>query len=91
MAELREAGERHLVIVTYGPNHNIHQEWVYNRADIDGAAIVWARDKGPTANRRLLDYFDDRQVWRLEDDGPPVRLVPYDSGTATGAGGLSMP
>ncbi|MCL7984770.1 MAG: hypothetical protein M8872_05895 [marine benthic group bacterium] len=91
MAELREAGERHLVIVTYGPNHNIHQEWVYNRADIDGAAIVWARDKGPAANRRLLDYFDDRQVWRLEDDGPPVRLVPYDSGTATGAGGLSMP
>ena len=91
MAELGEAGERHLVIVTYGPNHNIHQEWVYNRADIDGAEIVWARDKGPTANRRLLDYFDDRQVWRLEDDGPPARLVPYDAGTATEAGDLPPP
>ena len=34
------------MIVRYGPGHNLQDDWVFNRADIDGSAIVWARDWG---------------------------------------------
>ncbi|MFI5396495.1 MAG: hypothetical protein ACHQ9S_13260 [Candidatus Binatia bacterium] len=34
-AQLQRDGQRHLVIVRYGPRHNPLDEWVYNEADID--------------------------------------------------------
>jgi hypothetical protein len=78
LADLEQQGGTHLVIVHYEPTHNPHHEWVYNRADIDQAAVVWARDMGPSKNRELLDYFTDRRVWLLEADQTPpdLRLYP---------------
>jgi hypothetical protein len=67
---------RHLVIVRYGPLHDVDWEWVYNAADIDHAKIVWARDMGDRDNAELLRYFHDRQVWRLNGDQTPARLEP---------------
>ena len=58
----------HLVVVRYGPKHSVHQEWVYNRADIDGSRIVWARDMGCTLNQKLIEYFHDRHLWLLQVD-----------------------
>jgi hypothetical protein len=78
-AQLAAKGGRHLVIVRYGPLHSVHREWVYNMASIDEAPVVWARELDPTQNRRLLEYFKDRQVWLVdvdEDQGLP-RLTPY--------------
>jgi hypothetical protein len=65
-----------LVIVVYGNDHNFHMEWVYNRAVIDSADVVWARDMSPEDNRELIRYFDDRRVWLLEVDDT-ARLEPY--------------
>jgi hypothetical protein len=65
-----------LVIVGYGPDHDLNQEWVYNAADIDTAKIVWARDMGDRDNQELLQYFRDRKVWRLNADQSPPRLEP---------------
>ena len=48
-----------------------------NVFDIDGSAIVWARDMGDAANRELLDYFRGRQVWLVEADTPDPQPVPY--------------
>ncbi|HYL74310.1 MAG TPA: hypothetical protein VEU96_08885 [Bryobacteraceae bacterium] len=67
----------HLIVVRYGPGHSVHDEWVYNRADIDGARIVWAREMGPAADRSLLEHFSKRHVWLLTVDGGSPRLVGY--------------
>jgi hypothetical protein len=62
--------------VRYHGNHPWVQEWVFNGADIDGARVVWARELGGEADRSLLAYFADRQVWIVEPDLDPPRLTP---------------
>lgn len=68
--QLLAVGGKHLVVVRYGGNHDIHDEWVYNAADIDRAPVVWARDMGGEKNRELLRYFGDRTPWLLIVDAP---------------------
>ena len=68
---------KHLIIVSYSRGHDPAWEWVYNRADIDEARVVWARDMGDHDNQELLQYFHDRQLWRLEPDAAPPKLSPY--------------
>ena len=70
---------RHLVIVHYAANHNVHHEWVYNAADIDQAKIVWARDIPGQDLQPLIQYFKDREVWLLEADNSPPELRPYQA------------
>jgi hypothetical protein len=69
----------HLVFVAYSSDHDLNQEWVYNRADIDYSRIVWARDMGDSENRKLIEYFRDRHVWILYPDRKPVTVIPYSS------------
>ncbi len=73
---LEAQGGSHLVLVSYGPDHDVHQEWVYNAADIDGSNVVWAQDRGAPQNRGLLEYFQGRRIWTLSADEEPRRLVP---------------
>src|SRR5262249_34285950 len=44
--KLAETPGKHIVMVRYGPEdeHNIHDEWVFNGADIDGGKVIWARE-----------------------------------------------
>jgi len=65
------------VVIRYGDHHNPHEEWVYNRADLDAAAIVWARDMGWAADRRLLERFGTRTAWLLDADSELPRIVPF--------------
>ena len=68
---------KHLVIVRYADDHPVNQEWVYNGADLDAAKILWARELGPDASRKLLQYYSTRVAWLLEADLYPPRVVPY--------------
>jgi hypothetical protein len=68
---------RHLVLVSYSPDFDLDLEWVYNRSDIDGSEIVWARDMGPEGNRELLTYYRGRQFWTVHAGSSPPRLEPY--------------
>jgi hypothetical protein len=78
-----------LVIVAYSPQHNEHEEWVYNGADLNGAPIVWARDMGAEQNQRLLEYYAGRRIWRLYADEDPPRLEAYRNAPKDVAGAQS--
>lgn len=76
--ELDRIAGRQLVIVDYGPHHDVDWEWVWNGADIDGSKVVWARDMGAAANKELLDYFKNRRVWQINGDDPKPELKSYE-------------
>src|SRR6266404_2593777 len=69
---------KHLVIVRYEPdNHNIHDEWVYNGAEIDNAKVLWARELDPGQNAKLFAYFKERKIWLVTPDTDNTYLEPY--------------
>jgi hypothetical protein len=67
--QLRNEPGQHLVLVSYGAHHNLYEEFVYNRADLDRAKIVWARSLGQERDDALVRYYRGRKVWQLKDDG----------------------
>jgi len=76
--ELSKAPGKHLIVVHYEPDHNLHDEWVYNGAEIDSARVLWARDIDPVQNAKLFAYFRDRHIWFVNPDTDNSTLVPYN-------------
>lgn len=74
---LEEIPGQHLLLVRYSDHHNIHDEWVYNRADIDASRVVWARELTPEQNAKLFAYFKDRDVWLVEPDVNNTEIKKY--------------
>ena len=69
---------KHLVIVRYNEDDlSIHDEWVFNGADIDGAKIVWARELDKAQNEKLFAYFKDRKVWLATTEDGHLVFGPY--------------
>jgi hypothetical protein len=75
--KLEHTPGKHLVIVRYDGAHNIHDEWVYNGADIDGSKVLWARELSPEQNAKLFAYFKDRRIWLVTPDIDNTYLEPY--------------
>jgi len=65
----------HLVLVSYGPRHQMYEELVYNRADIDRSKTIWARSLSPEKDAELIRHYPQRDVWLLYEDAG-VRLTP---------------
>ena len=78
--KLSHAPGKHLIMVRYGEDHNVHDEWVYNGAEIDAAKVLWARELDPAQNAKLFVYFKDRQIWLVEPDADNKELIPYPLG-----------
>ena len=69
---------KHVIMVRYDKNdHNIHDEWVYNGAEIDTAKVLWARELDAQQNSKLFAYFQDRKIWLVTPDTDNTYLEPY--------------
>jgi hypothetical protein len=77
LAQLESLPGQHLAIVRYRPEHDFFEEWVYNRASIDAAPVVWAREMDDASNGELTRYFATRHVWLVEADAIPATVTPY--------------
>ena len=76
--KLQRTPGKHLIMVRYEKdNHNIHDEWVYNGAEIDNAKVLWARELDPQQNANLFAYFRDRKIWLVIPDSDNTYLEPY--------------
>jgi hypothetical protein len=77
---LEQQPGQQLVIVRYSPKHSVHDEWVYNPGDLDGAKVIWARDMDEGHNQELIRYFQNHHVWLVEPDDrlhSKLQIVPY--------------
>jgi len=78
-AELRDTLSatpgKHVVLVRYGADHSVHEEWVYNSADIDASKIIWARDLPGEVNNRLFAYYPDRTIWLVTPENNDVSVL----------------
>jgi 4-amino-4-deoxy-L-arabinose transferase-like glycosyltransferase len=79
--ELEAMPGKHLVIVRYRKTHDASEEWVYNRADIDAAKVVWARAMTPQQDSALMKYFArrHRRIWMLDADAPTPHLQAFSA------------
>ena len=75
--KLNHTPGKHLIVVRYSEDHNIHDDWVYNGAEIDNAKVLWARELDGEQNAKLLAYFKDRKVWLVTPDTDNTYLEPY--------------
>ena len=77
---------RHIVIVSYSPEHDSGEEWVYNSPSPQDARIIWVHDLGLKANAELAAHYRDRRVWLLEVDRVPQRLMERRDAKVAGPG-----
>ncbi len=75
--KLEHTPGKHLIVVRYAEDHNIHDEWVFNLAEIDAAKVLWARELDPEQNAKLFTYFEDRKIWLVTPDTDNTYLEPY--------------
>jgi hypothetical protein len=65
---LKKIGGNHVAFVRYGINHDFHDEWVYNAADIDTATVIWCRWMGPRKDSEVMQYYPSRKFWIVDVD-----------------------
>jgi hypothetical protein len=75
--QLERLPGKQLVIVQYSADHNPFDEWVYNRADIDDAKVVWAQKMDAADDLELMQHYRDRRVWLVQPDAQPAEISPY--------------
>jgi hypothetical protein len=68
VATLERIPGKHLVFVHYNPQHPYIDEWVFNKAEIPGAQIVFSRVIDPEADSALISAMKGYDVWIADVD-----------------------
>lgn len=76
LARLEALPGKHLVIVRYAPGRQSLFEWVWNRADIPNAKVIFARELDNDSNQQLILDYPGRKIWLLSIDGLRYSLDP---------------
>ncbi len=78
LQKLQAEPGKHLVVVRYNEDDlSVHDEWVFNGADIDGSKVVWARELDAAQNKRLFDYYKERKIWLATTEDGHLAFGPY--------------
>ena len=79
-AHLAHGLEDHLIFVRDTENSgSLRPSWIYNRAVMEKAPVVWAADLGEAENEKLIRLYPERRLWRLQVRAP-ITLEPYRAG-----------
>jgi hypothetical protein len=77
--QLDQLPGRQLIFVRYSPDYSIHDEWVYNQADLQQAKVIFAHDLSNERDQSLLAEFPGRQALRLTLGPAEARLAPLST------------
>jgi len=82
--KLASMGGRHLIFVSYAEHWDSGREWVYNGADLDGSAVLFAHLRSDGENQQLIDRYPGRTAWivRLGPAQTDVHLESYGAALA---------
>jgi hypothetical protein len=69
-------GERHLIFVRPVKPYALHLSWVFNDADFSATPVLWAWDRGPAENLRLLARHPDRRALLMTLGDPEISFAP---------------
>ncbi|GJM29139.1 MAG: hypothetical protein DHS20C17_17740 [Cyclobacteriaceae bacterium] len=75
--QLNSIEGKHIVMVKYSDEHKLHEEWVYNGANLDQSKVLWARYISEEKADKLKEYFNDRMVWEIYPDASEIKLLEY--------------
>ena len=73
------SGPSNSVFVQYSADYSIHDEWVYNRADLQQAKVVFAHDLSNERDESLLAEYPGRQALRLTLSPSEAMLAPLNA------------
>lgn len=73
-----DTGEKYLALVSYSNDYSIHDEIVYNRADLGNSSMIWAFDLGMEKNRNLLNFYTDRKILKVEISNSQLLIKPVN-------------
>ena len=77
LAYLEKQPGSHLVFVTYDDEVSPHEEWVWNRAELESSRVIFAHHLGDMKNSELVAVYPERSLWLLIVSNSDAGLRPY--------------
>lgn len=72
------SADKYLAIVSYQPDQSVHDEIVYNKADIENSKFIWANDLGKEKNCLLIKHFQERKILQFIVSPSQIKITPLD-------------